>query len=102
LKKPACAAKATISDEKLLSVFSLTDPITKDQAIHAMGKLGASRDAARNAFSRFDAEELILAAEPPRGLEKKRGPKPRKYLKNLALSEGEINSGGAPELFSAN
>jgi hypothetical protein len=57
--------KQSIAEDKLLSVFSLVEPIAKSTAEHKMMKLGASQAEARCAIQRFIDEDLIVVADPP-------------------------------------
>jgi hypothetical protein len=77
-KKPA------ISEDKLLSVFSLVDPIAKSTAEKKMMDRGASQTEARSAIQRFIDEDLIVEGEPTR---KGRGVPSPKYVLNPNQSE---------------
>lgn len=76
--------KRSISEDKLLSVFSLVEPIAKSTAEKKMMELGASQSEARSAIQRFIDEDLILVGEPTR---KGRGVPSPKYVLNPNQSE---------------
>jgi RecA-family ATPase len=57
--------KEQLPDEKLLSVFSILDPIAKSTAEKKMMDMNASQKAARSAIQRFIDEGCIVVAEDP-------------------------------------
>jgi hypothetical protein len=76
--------KPSIAEDKLLSVFSLVEPIAKSTAEKKMMELGASPAEARSAIQRFIDEDLTLVGEPTR---KRRGVPSAKYVLNPKQSE---------------
>jgi hypothetical protein len=78
--------KPQVSDDKLLSVFSLIDAIAASTAEKKMMDLGSTRIDAQAAIRRFIDEELIVATEPANN--RGRGKPAEKYVRSGEKSNG--------------